>query len=380
MPSHDERRALLAEIARFAFESSSPTALGQAVMTPLERLVDASSSVFYHINEHGHFVPIAGTLVEAGYEYSREYYGIDPLQTAMREDRSWVFRTDRNPVAWRQFLDGPVYQDHCRKYDIYSYIHVRLVNLEHGASGTYGIMLSHGPRQPDPTMQDELDLIELLPSFEAAVRRGNRELHRSGASLALEAVLDGHRRPTVILDARGGLVWAAKRARKILGWDRQGRAVVPSPLLDGALRLGGLVAGERTSALPKTSVHLVGINGEKIAVSLRLARTDAGTPLVVAELEVAQQPTAVAVAERFNLTPTQASVLVSLTRGLSDRAIAEQHAISLATVRSHLGQVLSKLGVESRLQAALLVARSDVFGTSDDEDDSPISERSTRST
>jgi DNA-binding CsgD family transcriptional regulator len=377
MLPEDQRQALLGEIGRLAFEATSPESLAQSVMAPLERLLDVSSSVFYRINEHGHFVPIAGTLSEAGYEYSRHYYEVDPLQRAMREANSWVFRTDRYPSAWREFLNGPVYLEHCHRYDIHSYVNVRLVDSDHGAIGTYGIMLARGEHQPGFSSRDEFDLIELLPTFEAAVRRGVREGTRSGASLALAAVLDSQSRPTIVLDARGGLVWASKHARRLLGWDRRAKAVVPRALYDGALRLGGLIAGERASVLPRTSVSLVGLDGEKISVALRLARTDVGTPVIVAEFEIAHQPTAAALATRFSLTPTQASVLVSLTHGLSDRAIAEQHKISLATVRSHLGQVLSKLGVESRLQAALLVARSDA--ATDDDDPPPVREADTRS-
>jgi DNA-binding NarL/FixJ family response regulator len=57
---------------------------------------------------------------------------------------------------------------------------------------------------------------------------------------------------------------------------------------------------------------------------------------------------------RHDLTKMQASVLGSLARGLSDREISKERGISLATVRTHVGQVLSKLGVRSRMQAALL--------------------------
>lgn len=357
MRSLEERKKLIAEASRAAFEAASPEGLGEAVIGSLETLVDASASVFYRINEQGNFVPLAGSLMrEGGYRYSREYYEIDPLQSAMRNENPWVFRTERSPSAWRSFVDSPVYRDLCRFYDVHSYFHVRLVNGEHGTKGMYGIMLSHGEHQPPLTTENELDLIELLPALEAALRRSVRETQRHGSRHALEAALETTRRPTVIMDARGGLVWASKRARRLLGLDASARPL-PRALLDAALQLGALVEGKRSTASPRTTVQLVGLEGETVSVELRIARTDTGAPVVIAELDLTYDVAAPELAARFNLTAAQASVLASLAQGFSDRAIAERHAISLATVRSHLTQILSKLGVESRLQAALIAAR-----------------------
>ncbi len=268
-----------------------------------------------------------------------------------------------------------MYRDVCRFYDVHSYFHLRLVNGEHGTKGMYGIMLSHGEQQQPLTTDNELDLIELLPVLEAAVRRGVRETERHGSRHALEAALETTRRPTVIMDARGGLVWASKRARRLLGLNGGARPT-PHALIDAALQLGALVEGKRSTASPRTTVRLVGLEGETVSVELRIARTDTGAPLIVAELDLTDDVAAPELAARFNLTTAQASVLASLAQGFSDRAIAERHAISLATVRSHITQVLLKLGVESRLQAALIAARFGVECRLDregDDDDLPSS-------
>jgi DNA-binding CsgD family transcriptional regulator len=46
-----------------------------------------------------------------------------------------------------------------------------------------------------------------------------------------------------------------------------------------------------------------------------------------------------------------------LAEGLSDREIADRLHISAETVRTHMGNILGKLRVESRLQALVFAVR-----------------------
>lgn len=57
------------------------------------------------------------------------------------------------------------------------------------------------------------------------------------------------------------------------------------------------------------------------------------------------------------LTAREADVLRALTAGLDNQAIADRLFVSHETVRSHIVRILRKLGVESRLQAALFALR-----------------------
>lgn len=57
------------------------------------------------------------------------------------------------------------------------------------------------------------------------------------------------------------------------------------------------------------------------------------------------------------LTPREQDVLRALGDGLHDKEIAERLSISTETVRSHMVHILSKLGVQSRVQALVLAAR-----------------------
>ncbi len=57
------------------------------------------------------------------------------------------------------------------------------------------------------------------------------------------------------------------------------------------------------------------------------------------------------------LTAREREVLAALARGLSNRAISERLAISTPTVKTHVSNVLVKLGVTSRMEAAALARR-----------------------
>jgi NarL family two-component system response regulator LiaR len=57
------------------------------------------------------------------------------------------------------------------------------------------------------------------------------------------------------------------------------------------------------------------------------------------------------------LTEREVEVLRQVAQGLSNRDIAEQLVINEATVRTHVSNILSKLHLASRTQAALYALR-----------------------
>jgi two-component system nitrate/nitrite response regulator NarL len=58
------------------------------------------------------------------------------------------------------------------------------------------------------------------------------------------------------------------------------------------------------------------------------------------------------------LTPRELDVLFLLTKGTSSRGIAVALGIQVNTVRTHVGSILTKLGVHSRLEAVAFALRA----------------------
>lgn len=62
-----------------------------------------------------------------------------------------------------------------------------------------------------------------------------------------------------------------------------------------------------------------------------------------------------AVAKLAALTEREAEVAAAIGRGLSNNEIAAELYMSVATVKAHVGRIFTKLGVDNRVQIAILV-------------------------
>jgi len=115
-------------------------------------------------------------------------------------------------------------------------------------------------------------------------------------------------------------------------------------LVEGALEAGAI------------GYLLKNVSAEELADAIRKAH--AGKPTLAPEatqvlIQAARQPPA----PGFDLTEREREVLALMVEGLSNPEIAERLVVSPSTVKFHVSNILSKLGVASRTEAVALAVQ-----------------------
>jgi DNA-binding NarL/FixJ family response regulator len=92
------------------------------------------------------------------------------------------------------------------------------------------------------------------------------------------------------------------------------------------------------------------------AVGSAAAPTNGGQPsaLVLGVVGIPEPPTK---RDTFGLSTREREVLMQIARGRTNREIGERLFISQKTVGVHVGNILSKLGVSGRVEAAAVAIR-----------------------
>jgi NarL family two-component system response regulator LiaR len=99
------------------------------------------------------------------------------------------------------------------------------------------------------------------------------------------------------------------------------------------------------------------VSADDLAQAIRAAHAGRSTlspEAAQALVHAASQPTA----SGFDLTERERAVLVLMVEGLNNTQIAGRLTVSPSTVKSHVSNILSKLGVASRTEAVTLALRN----------------------
>jgi DNA-binding NarL/FixJ family response regulator len=119
-----------------------------------------------------------------------------------------------------------------------------------------------------------------------------------------------------------------------------------------ALKAGasGLLAKDAPAEELVSAIRLVAAGQAAVSPPLLRQLLD-----VVAAMPAAQE---IAVPDLSTLTEREREVLAQLARGLSNAEIAQVLTVSETTVKTHVGHVLTKLGLRDRVQAVVLAYES----------------------
>ncbi len=353
MLSERAREKILSDISVASSEAETLEDFGRQVLPLLENLAGTSASLLYRCNESRAALPVGGTLAGSAREYYERYYFQDPAQAQLRSCNFPIFRSS-HLRSWRDYLKSPTYLEFQRPRQVHDFLHLRLWKDRHEEPGMVGLVLARSHRQTAFGPKDEALLQRLLPLFGAAARRSERVEEGRRLRSCFEAILERDFRAEIALDLRGSFLWASPRAEALLGLAQGGKKSIPEALAVAARRLGTLLRKGSGAEAPPTELSILRKEAEPLRIDLRLARADAGH-FVLAEIEcLGVSPRLEEVAMRFELTAAEKGILALVSLGLSDREIGRRLFISRPTVRSHLGRILDKMGIHSRVQAALL--------------------------
>lgn len=175
------------------------------------------------------------------------------------------------------------------------------------------------------------------------------------------AWLAADQRPRLVLRSNSRVLWINAGAERLLDECRGIDAV------DGAIRLSDPEDDARlhaflrdTSSAPQTmAVKFEGEDSFCVFRGRRIAGMD-GVCVDVRYSSTHYRPTLADFAPIFGLTASEARTASALYSGQNAREVADERRISVDTVRSHIRQLYSKIGVSGREQ---LFRQLDAFRT-----------------
>jgi DNA-binding NarL/FixJ family response regulator len=221
----------------------------------------------------------------------------------------------------------------------------------------------HEPAGPDLPGAVERSVRIVVVEDHALVREGTAELlqrdpglsvvAQAGSAEEAQQILADLRPDVAIVDVELPGMNGIALARSMADQGQQTRVLILSAYDDYAYVIGALEAGVAGYLLKTSSAREL----------CDAVRTAAGGALVL-DSEISRRLT-----RRWRSGPGKASpaltareteVLRLLARGLPNKQIASQLGLGLRTVESHVSNVLSKLGLTSRTEAALYAVSHDM--------------------
>lgn len=305
----------------------------------VERAIGARGGVFFTYPEPRAPRFLGGSFARTMADYGDAHYRGDPLHPAMRRLRRRFALHTREPwLDRRAFVRSFAFREFYRRAGVEDIAGLWLSDTPYGERDMVGMIWLGGEGLGGADLAARLEPLRV--PLRQAVRRALRfERVRRERDVVTLLLGRGGGRVDVVHDRHGRTLWLSPRAQRIFPNGR-----VPSRLgqrLDAFRSL----RGGRIPARLRSTVGL----GDGVEASLFVVRDVPNGPWFCAMLE-ARSPSAAPVEA---LTPAETVVLGRMAAGRSNRVIAEELAVSLETVRTHVKRIFRKLEVVNRTQASL---------------------------
>jgi DNA-binding CsgD family transcriptional regulator len=356
--SDSKHELALNEVVCAAAEASTLEGLASTAVPLLGRLLDARAVLYADPSGEGPTAFGGDAQLVGGFpEYAERFAAEDPTHAALAALEPPVAIGSRIP-RYPEFRRRSDFEDFNTRVDTGFALHVRIGDAAHLQPGMAAIAFLRRLRLPDYQERDAAAVVAVVPALQSAVRRAGRARRAEEQRVALETLLDcADPRPLLAFDRQARLLWASPSAEALFAADRNPAHALPEVLLTAVHGLAAVTTGRSRGNHDYSPLSVPILLGQTspFEANLRLERTSRGDTIVVVDLGAPEVPPGLAaLAARHGLTPAEAEVLEALARGLANREISRRRFVSVATVRTHVGRILQKLGVRSRTQAALL--------------------------
>jgi NarL family two-component system response regulator LiaR len=200
-----------------------------------------------------------------------------------------------------------------------------------------------------PIMRQGLGVV--LDAYDDLVLVGEAENGEQAVQLAQDLEPD-----VIVMDIQMPVKDGLAAIREIAGLRLETRILVLTSYPDDDKVFQAIKAGAMGYFLKET-------RSEQLAEAIRLVqRGEAALPPAIARklMQEIKEPTETTSPEEA-LTPREMEILRYLARGLSNQEIADELEISITTVATHVRNILSKLHLANRTQAALYAIEQGIF-------------------
>ncbi len=211
----------------------------------------------------------------------------------------------------------------------------------------------------------------MLPHLARATNIRRQLAVRDAAVLDLQAALQGLQRPAMIVTEELVILFANVAAERLftgkgLRMSRSGQIVTDDSQTTAKFQASarsvyceGIEPGSGRLSIPRR-------HGRPLTLSLTRLHPCASPFCARTILALVDDPEAgptVAsgpglLKAHYRLTDAESRIAIAVGTGMPLRAVADQHAITYATVRVHLSRIFGKMNVSSQSELAILVARS----------------------